>query len=114
MTLHEYIKSRPSGEEVTVYDAEYDIEVYFYNDKPEDKWDIAMENLSEPVQITEIMREDVVRVDFSSLIRQKLDSIKKAELFSRCTVGEILVFLPEIISGYVSEEWFMKFVDALK
>ena len=114
MTLHEYIKSRPSGAEVTVLDKEYDMESYFYNDKPEDKWDMAIEDLSKLVSVTQVVRDNVVEVDFSGLIEKNLDNIKKTGLFFRCTLNHVMGCLPDMISGYISEEWFVKFVEALK
>ena len=48
MTLHDYISLMPEGEELTVWDRDYDIEVYFYGGKPDknDKWEIAIDKLS--------------------------------------------------------------------
>ena len=34
MKLYNYIKLMPEGEELTVWDIDYDMEVYFYGDKP--------------------------------------------------------------------------------
>lgn len=48
MTLHDYISLMPDGEELTVWDKDYDIETYFYGGKPDksDKWDMAIDRLT--------------------------------------------------------------------
>ena len=114
MTLYECLKSRPSGSEITVLDKEYDMESYFYNNKPEDKWDMAMEDLSKLIHVTNVIKNNVVEVDFSGLIEKKLDNIKRTGVFFRCTLNHVMECLPDMISGYVSEECLVKFVEALK
>lgn len=114
MTLYEYLKSRPSSAEVTVYDKDYDTEVYFYNDIPDDKWDMTMEDLSKLVLVTKIIMDDVVECDFTGLIEQKLDDIKDTNLFTNNTVNGIMGCLHRIISGDVSDVWLQKFVEVLK
>lgn len=56
----------------------------------------------------------IVEVDFSGLIEQKLDSIKKTDLFIKDEGDVIMGCLHEVLSGYVSEKWLRKFVEALK
>ena len=113
MTLYEYLKSREDGVEITVYDKEYDMESYFYNDVPDDEWSLAMEDLSKFLTITKIIK-DSVEVNFSELIESKMDNIKKADLFEECNIDEIMECLDYIIAGNVSEKWMCKFVEALK
>ena len=67
MKLYDYIKLRENGAEITVYDKEYDMEVYFYADKPDDDWNKAIEDLSKLLTITKIIK-DSVEVNFSELI----------------------------------------------
>ncbi len=114
MTLYEYLKSREDGAEITVCDKDYDMESYFYNDVPDDEWSLAMEDLSKLVFVTNIIEDNIVEVDFSGLIEQKLDSIKKTDLFIKDEVNTIMGCLHEVLSGYVSEKWLRKFVEALK
>lgn len=47
MTLHDYISLMPDSEELTVWDKDYDIEVYFYGGQPDknDKWEMAFERI---------------------------------------------------------------------
>lgn len=37
MTLYEYLKLMPDGDELTVWDADYEIETYFYGGNPDNK-----------------------------------------------------------------------------
>lgn len=64
--------------------------------------------------IFSIMMCQIVEVDFSGLIEQKLDSIKKTDLFIKDECDVIMGCLHEVLSGYVSEKWLRKFVEALK
>ena len=113
MTLYEYLKSREDGAEITAYDKTYDMEAYFYNDVPDDEWSLTMEDLSKLVIVTNIDIDNIVEVDFSGLIEQKLDSIKKTDLFIKDEVDAIMGCLHEVLSGYVSEKLLRKFVEAL-
>lgn len=114
MTLYEYLKSREDGAEITAYDKTYDMEAYFYNDVPDDEWSLAMEDLAKLVTVTNIDVDNIVEVDFSGLIERKLNNIKKTDLFIKDEVDAIMGCLHEIFSGYVSETWLRKFVEALK
>lgn len=113
MKLYDYIKLRENGAEITVYDKEYDMEVYFYSDKPDDDWNKAIEDLSKLLTITKIIK-DSVEVNFSELIELKMDNIKKVDLFGDYDIDEIMENLNYIIAGNVSEKWMRKFVEALK
>lgn len=113
MKLYDYIKLRENGAEITVYDKEYDMEVYFYNDVPDDDWNKAIEDLSKLLSVTKIIK-DSVEVNFSELIESKMDSIKKADLFGDYDIDEIMENLNYIIAGNVSEKWMCKFVEVLK
>lgn len=113
MTLYEYLKSREDGAEITVYDKDYDMETYFYNDVPDDDWNKAIEDLSKLLTVTKIIN-DSVEVNFSELIESKMDNIKKVELFDECDIDEIIEYFNYIIAGNVSEKWMCKFVEALK
>ncbi len=113
MTLYEYLKSREDGAEITVYDKDYDMESYFYNDVPDDEWSLAMEDLSKLLTVTKIIK-DSVEVNFSELIESKMDNIKKADLFEECDIDEIMECLDYIIAGNVSEKWMCKFVETLR
>ena len=113
MTLYDYLNLMPEGEELTVWDKDYDMETYFYGGKPDDAWDKAMSDLSQLLTITEIRSGGVI-VNLSEIIENKLDSLDKADLFIRCDIDSIMDDIDNILAGYVSENWMERFVAALK
>lgn len=114
MTLYDYIKQTDDFE-ITVFDKDYDIEIYFYkNDSEElDDWDKSMEKLSKLLTVERISNRGVI-VNLSELIENKLENIKKSDLFYETAVDSIMDSIESIISGNVSEEWFEKFICCLK
>lgn len=114
MTLYDYIKQTEDWE-TTVFDKDYDIEVYFYkNDEDEelDSWDESMEKLSKLLMVDEISKNGVI-VNLSELIESKMENLKEAELFRVVDIDWIMDDIEAIISGNVSEEWMEEFVNAL-
>ena len=113
MKLYEYLDLMPEGEELTVWDKDYDMETYFYGGKPDDKWDKAMSDLSKLLTIEEI-KNDGVTVNLSDIIESKIDKLDKANLFIECDIDSIMDDIDNILAGNVSEEWMEEFVVALK
>ena len=113
MKLYEYLNLMPEGEELTVWDVDYDMETYFYGGKPADKWDKAMSDLSKLLTIEEI-RNNGVTVNLSEIIENKLENLNKADLFIRCDIDSIMDDIDNILAGNVSENWMEQFVVALK
>lgn len=113
MKLYDYIKLMPEGEELTVWDKDYDMETYFYGGNPDDKWDKAMSDLSKLLTIEEI-RNNGVTVNLSEIIENKLESLNKTDLFLRCDIDSIMDDIDNILAGNVSENWMEQFVAALK
>ena len=113
MKLYDYISLMPDGEELTVWDKDYDMETYFYGGKPDDKWDKAMSDLSKLLTIEEI-RNDGVTVNLSDIIERKIDKLDKANLFIECDIDSIMDDIDNILAGNVSENWMEQFVVALK
>lgn len=113
MKLYDYIKLMPEGEELTVWDKDYDTETYFYGGNPDDKWDKSMSDLSKLLTIEEI-RNNGVTVNLSEIIENKLESLNKADLFIRCDIDSIMDDIDNILAGNVSENWMEQFVAALK
>lgn len=111
MILYEYMKSK-EGSEFTVYDKEYLMESYFYNDAPEDDFDRGMEIIAKSLDVIEA-KDYKVTVNLSDLIKQKLDKIKEANLFFINTLDDIMLDMENILSGWVSEEWMLKFAKVL-
>lgn len=112
MKLYDYLTTLEDGTELTVWDKEYDIESYFYNDKADDDWQTSMLELAKLLDVTEV-KECGVIVNLSEVIEKKINELKEANLFLRCTTDSIMSSMEGIISGYVSEEWFKEFVDML-
>lgn len=113
MKLYDYISLMPDGEELTVWDKDYDMETYFYGGKPEDKWDKAMSDLSKLLTVVEIKNYGVT-VNLSEIIENKIDKLDKANLFIECDIDSIMDDIDNILAGNVSEEWMEQFVAALK
>lgn len=112
MKLYDYLKTLEEGTELTVWDKEYDIESYFYNDEADDDWQTSMLELANLLDVTEVKERGVI-VNLSEVIEKKLDELKEANLFRRCTLDSIMDSMEGILAGYVSEEWLKKFVDVL-
>lgn len=114
MKLYDYLKTLEEGTELTVWDTDYDIESYFYNDEPDedDIWQTSMLELAKLLDVTEVKERGVI-INLSDVIENKLDKLKESDLFRRCTVNSIMNDMENILSGYVSEEWLKKFVDVL-
>ena len=113
MKLYDYLTTLEEGTELTVWDKEYNIESYFYNDEADDDWQTSMLKLAKLLDVTEIKERGAV-VDISGIIEKKINELKEADLFRRCTVDSIMNDMENILAGYVNEEWFKKFVDVLK
>lgn len=113
MTLYDYLKLMPEGEELTVWDKDYDMETYFYGGKPNDKWDKAMFNLSKLLTIEEI-RNNGVTVNLSKIIENRIEELSNANLFIRCDIDSIMDDIDNILAGNVSENWMDEFVSILK
>lgn len=113
MTLYDYIKQTKDWE-ITVFDKDYDIEVYFYkNDDEElDSWDKSMEKLSKLLTIDNISKYGVT-VNLAEVIEKHLEDLKKAELFIYCDIDSIMDDIEAIISGNISEKWMERFVNIL-
>ena len=113
MKLYEYLSLMPEGEELTVWDKDYDMETYFYGGKPDDKWSEALLELSKLLTITEIRTGGVI-VNLSEVIENNMDKLEKADLFTDYDIDIIMSEMERDIAGNVSESWMQKFVDALK
>ena len=113
MTLYDYLKLMPEGEELTVWDIDYDMETYFYGGKPDDKWDKAISDLSKLLTITEIRTGGVI-VNLSEVIENNIDKLERTDLFTDYDIDIIMAEMERDIAGNVSESWMEQFVAALK
>ena len=112
MKLYDYLTTLEEGTELTVWDKEYDMESYFYNDEADDDWQTSMLELAKLLDVTEVKERGVI-VNLSEVIENKLNELKEANLFKRCATDSIMDSMEGILSGYVSEEWFKEFVNVL-
>lgn len=114
MTLYEYLILTVENAEVTVWDKDYDIETYFYNDHDEDnRWQISMLELAKLLRVTKIWKNGI-EVNLADLINRNINNLKESELFIHCDIDSIMNDIERIISGNVSEEWMERFVNVLK
>ena len=114
MTLYEYLSLVEQGDEITVWDKEYDVEMYFDGGMGEDdEWDKSISELSKLLTIVTIHPTGVT-VNYSEVIEKHLEDLDKADLFHKCDIDSIMYGINAIMSGYVSEDWMEKFVDTLK
>ena len=113
MKLYDYLTTLEEGTELTIWDEDYDIESYFYNDEADDDWQTSMLELAKLLDVTEIKERGVI-VNLSEVIEKKLNELKESNLFLRCTTNKIMGSMEGILAGGVSEEWFKEFVDVLK
>ena len=112
MKLYDYLVTLEEGTELTVWDTDYDIESYFYNDEADDDWQTSMLKLAKLLDVIEVKERGVV-VNLSEVIEKKLNELKEADLFIKCNIDSIMNDIQNILAGYVSEEWFKEFVDVL-
>ena len=112
MKLYDYLVTLEEGTELTVWDADYDMETYFYNDEADDDWQTSMLELAKLLDVIEVKEYGVV-VNLSEVIEKKLNELKEADLFIKCNIDSIMNDIQNILAGYVSEEWFKEFVDVL-
>lgn len=114
MKLYSYLSLMEDGCELTVWDEDYDIELYFFNVVgAKDSWYKSMIELSRLLEIKHIYR-DGVTVNLAEIIEEHLEDLDKANLFIHCDIDSIMDDIEAIISGYVSEEWMEEFVNVLK
>ena len=111
MTLYEYLQQTTDWE-VTVWDKDYDVEIYFYKTKGEDKWDKAMNDLAKLLTISRFSKDGLV-VNLAEVIGNKIPVLKTKNLFNVCNINFIMFDIENILAGNVSENWLEKFVNAL-
>lgn len=112
MKLYDYLKLMPEGNELTVWDKDYDIEIYFYSDRPDsdDTWRKSMWKLTEILDIVQINTNGVT-VNIADMIEKNID--KFSELFKSCNIDDIIGDIPNIFAGNVNEDWMERFVDVM-
>ena len=106
-----------SDDEIAVFDRVYDVETYFYGiynsaDK-NDEWETSMTELSKLLDVVKFSNNGVA-VNLSEVIEKNINGLKKADLFIRCSIDDIMDDIANVLAGNVSEKWLKKFVSVLK
>ena len=111
MTLKDYLLQTSEGDEITVWDKDYDIEVYFYN-QTGDAWDNAMMDFADKLEVVNVSNGGVT-VNMYDVIEDNIEALEASDLFLNPTVDDIMDDMENILAGYVSEDWLVKFVSCL-
>lgn len=112
MKLIDVINKHECGDEITVWDNTYDLELYFYKNDDQDEWDKAMNRIASALEVVE-ERDDGVVVDLCNLIEKHLLEFQKEKMFVYCKVDSIMNCIDSLFAGNVSETWINKFADIL-
>ena len=117
MTVAEYARlTSLIGKEITCIDTVYSVEWYAYvDDEISDNFDLGCQMIWEYLEIVGFVNSNAgfVMVDITSAIKEHMDEFKKAELFETDRVSDIVMNMNVIFSGYVSEDWMMKFAKII-
>lgn len=112
MKLIDIINKHEDGDEITVWDNTYDLEIYFYRNENPDEWDKAMNKIASVLEVVE-ERDNGVVVDLCILIKKHLLEFKKLDLFFHYDVDFIMDSIEYIFAGNVNETWMNRFADVL-
>lgn len=122
MNLLEYMKQCEEDEEITVFDKDYDIELYFYgkgdNDevREAEEWEKAYDKIAECLEVVEELTDrdsPTVAVNLLEVIERSLKSGAMDDLFIFKNIDAVMGEMDLIFAGNVSEEWFVNFADAI-
>ena len=114
MKLYDLLEVCEDGCEIVVLDENYDVETYFYSGTGGDLWDEAMLRLAKLLDIVNIKYTLAVEVNLSEIIKNKIEELKKADLFIECDIDSIMDDIDNILAGNVSEKWLDRFVKVLE
>lgn len=114
MKLYDLLEVCEDGCEIVVLDENYDVETYFYSGTGGDLWDEAMLRLAKLLDIVNIKYTLAVEVNLSEIIVNKIEELKKADLFIECDIDSIMDDIDNILAGNVSEKWLDRFVKVLE
>ena len=116
MTLYEFILKHQDIDELTVWDKDYDMEIYFYPDcvNPADEWDKAMCEIAKKLTIVTENWGKGVTVNLSDVIERNLNNGAFENLFIWNDVDSIMADIENVFAGYVSEKWMIDFATSLK
>lgn len=103
------------GQEITVFDRDYEIEFYVEKEEPSktDDWGRAMLDICKCLDVLKVLKKDSVETNFSDVIYKNIDALYEADLFIACDVDSIMADMDNILAGYVSESWLVEFSKVL-
>lgn len=115
MTLYDYLKLHKE-DEIVVTDTDYDTESYWYwydeSNIEENSDEFTTIRLSKLLKVKKVNNWNVV-CNISDLIEKHIGKLEESNLFNHCDIDSIMYDFDNIVAGYVSEQWFKKFVDIL-
>lgn len=120
MNLLEFMKQCEEGEEIIVFDKDYDIEIYFYGEKYTDKvanWEKSMNKIAECLTVIEELTDRyrlTVVVNLSEILEKSLESGTMDELFYSKNIDVVMSEMDIILAGNVSEKWLADFAESLQ
>ena len=113
MTLYEILELTKDREEVTVWDRDYDIEVYFtYSEKNNDDWDMSMMKLAKALTVTAIQGGGYV-CNIADVIEKHIGEPDFDEMFIDTDIDAIMDDIESVLAGNVSEPWLKRFADII-
>lgn len=114
MTLYDFMSQHKDIDELTVWDKDYDIEVYFYPSDLDMKDDTGKAEIiiAKHLNIVE-MHKDGVTVNLSEIIERNLNNGTFENLFIHNNTDSIMADIENIFAGYVSEKWLLDFAESL-
>lgn len=122
MNLLEFLKQYEEDEEITVFDKEYDLEIYFYGKGDSDKtqelkeWQKAYDKIAECLDVVEELTDrdcPTVVVNLSEVLEKSLKSDAMDDLFISKNIDVVMSEMDLILAGNVSEKWLADFAKAL-
>lgn len=120
MNLLEFMKQCEEGEEIIVFDKDYEIEIYFYGGKYTDKvdnWEKSMNKIAECLTVIEELTDRdrlTVVVNLSEILEKSLESGTMDELFYSKNIDVVMSEMDIILAGNVSEKWLADFAESLQ
>lgn len=120
MNLLEFMKQCEEDEEITAFDKDYDLEIYFYGGKYIDKadnWEKSMNKIAECLTVVEELTGrdyPTVVVNLSEMLEKSLENGAMDDLFYSKNIDVVMSEMDLILAGYVSEEWLVDFAEALQ
>lgn len=115
MTLYEFMLTHQDIYELTVWDKDYDMEIYFYPDciNSSVKWDKAMCEIAKKLTVIDESKDECITVNLSEVVERSLNG-ELRNLFCYNDIDCIMMEMGGIFAGYATEKWMVDFARSLK